>query len=209
MDSQAPDAPQLIPLARTGQDEARGELLERYRNYLKLLARLQIDRRLRGKVDPSDVVQDTFLEAHRDFGGFQGTSEPELTAWLRRILAHNLANVVRHYLGTKRRDVRLEQELQADLDRSSRAWDAGLAAREGAPDDEAAHREQMVIVADGLAQLPADYREVLILRHLEGLGFPEVAGRMERSVTAVTKLWVRALARLRQTLGESHGPAGE
>jgi RNA polymerase sigma-70 factor (ECF subfamily) len=196
------DAPeQLLTLARAGQGAALGALLERFRNYLTLLARLQIDRRLQGKVDPSDVVQETFLEAHRDFARFRGSSEAEVAAWLRQVLAHNLANVVRHYRGTQRRDVRLERQLQDELDQSSRMWDPGLVAKYSSPSHEAARREQMVLVADALAQLPPDYREVLILRHLEGLTFPEVAGRMGRTLTAVNKLWVRALGRLRQRLG--------
>jgi RNA polymerase sigma-70 factor (ECF subfamily) len=192
---------QLLSLARTGQGAALGALLERFRNYLTLLARLQIDRRLQGKVDPSDVVQETFLEAHRDFARFRGSSEAELAAWLRQVLAHNLANVLRHYRGTQRRDVRLERQLQVELDQSSRVWDPGLVAQLSSPSQEAARREQMVLVADALAQLPPDYREVLVLRHLEGLTFPEVAGRMGRTLTAVNKLWVRALGRLRQLLG--------
>jgi RNA polymerase sigma-70 factor (ECF subfamily) len=196
------DAPeQLLTLARAGQGSALGALLERFRNYLTLLARLEIDRRLQGKVDPSDVVQQTFLEAFRDFARFHGNSEAELAAWLRQVLAHNLANVVRHYRGTQRRDVRLERQLQAELDETSQVWDPGLVAKYSSPSHEAARREQMVLVADALAQLPPDHRDVLILRHLEGLTFPEVADRMGRTLTAVNKLWVRALGRLRQRLG--------
>jgi RNA polymerase sigma-70 factor (ECF subfamily) len=197
------DPEQLLILARAGESRARGELLELYRNYLKLLARVEIDRRLQGKVDPSDVVQETFLEAHRDFARFRGTTEPELAAWLRQMLAHNLADVVRRYLGTRRRNVRLERELQDELERSSQAWDPGLVARNSSPSDRAVRREQMVEIANALAQLPPDYREVLILRHLEGLSFPEVAQRMQRTLTAINKLWVRALGRLRHVLGGS------
>jgi len=110
----------LLRHARTGDGSALGRLLELYRNYLKLLARLQIDRRLQVKLDASDVVQETFLEAHRDFGQFRGTTEGELVSWLRQILVTNLANLVRHYRGTQRRDIRLERELAAELDESSR-----------------------------------------------------------------------------------------
>ena len=191
----------LLYLARAGSGPARGQLLEMYRNYLTLLVRLQIDRRLQGKVDPADVVQETFLEAHRDFGQFRGHSEGELAAWLRQVLATNLANVARRYLGTQGRDVRLERELAVELDRSSRVLDQGLAARDSSPSRQAARREQAVILADGLNRLPPDYREVIILRHLEGLTFPEVAGRMGRSLDSVKKLWARGLAQLRGTLG--------
>src|ERR1700674_511120 len=99
---------ELLVRARSEGDEvALGQLLEQYRNYLSLLARLQIGRRLQGKVDPADMVQETFLEAYRQFGRFRGDSEMELTAWLRAILAGVLSHLVRRYFGTQGRDVRL------------------------------------------------------------------------------------------------------
>src|SRR3974390_1617541 len=107
---------QLLGLARAGDGVALGELLELYRNYLSLLARLQIGRRLQGKADPADLVQETFLEAHRNFGLFRGHTEAEFVAWLRQILAGRLGLLLRRYFGTKGRDVRLERELGADLD---------------------------------------------------------------------------------------------
>src|SRR5262249_52393311 len=180
---------------------ALGRLLELYRNYLKLLARLQIDRRLQGKVDPSDLVQEAFLEAHRDFAQFRGTREGELVAWLRQILVANLADLVRHSRGTKRRDVGLECQLAAEVDQSSRVLDHGLVTAQPSPSQLAMHHEQAVLLADALGRLPEDYREAVILRHLEGLGFPEVAERMGRSVDSVKKLWARGLARLRGLLG--------
>jgi RNA polymerase sigma-70 factor (ECF subfamily) len=198
-----PDVEQLLALARSGSDAARGQLLEQYRNYLGLLARLQIGRRLQGKVDPGDMVQDTFLEAHRQFARFRGDSEMELTAWLRAILAGVLSHLVRRYFGTQGRDVRLERELADGLDQSSRDLDHELAAQESSPSQRASRREQAVLLADALNQLPPDYREVLILRHLEGLTFPDIAARMGRTVDSVEKLWVRALPKLRRVLGGS------
>src|SRR5438105_470914 len=120
------DRERLICLARAGTEEMLGHLLELYRPYLTLLARVQIGRRLQGKADAADVVQDTFLEAHRHFPLFRGQSEPELAAWLRQILATCLAHLVRRYCGTKARDVRLERELGDDLERSSCALDRNL-----------------------------------------------------------------------------------
>jgi RNA polymerase sigma-70 factor (ECF subfamily) len=191
----------LIPLARAGSLEALGDLLELYRNYLKLLAALQIDRCLQGKVDPSDLVQETFLEAHRDFGQFRGATEKELMAWLRQILVTNFANLVRHYRGTRRRDIRLERDLAVQLEHSFAVLDRGLFARDISPSQQAVRREQAVLLADALSRLPDDYRRTIVLRHLEGLSFAEVAGRMDRSVESVKKLWARALARLRDVLG--------
>lgn len=192
--------------ARTGDPVALGRLLELYRGYLSLLARLQINRRLQGKVDPADLVQDTFLAAHRAWPEFRGTSERALVCWLRTILAARMANMVRHYFGTQGRDVRIERELAAELDMSSRVLDQGLLAAQASPSQDAARREQAVLLADALGELPEDYREVLILRHLEELTFPEVAERMQRTVDSVKKLWARALDRLRRSLGGVHEP---
>src|SRR5471032_115629 len=122
------DPQQSISDARNGSESAVGSLLEMYRNYLRLLARIEIGRRLQGKLDASDLVQETFLEAHRNFALFQGNDEPQFAYWLRQILAAKVANLVRHYFGTQGRDVRLEQELAADLENSSRMMGHELAA---------------------------------------------------------------------------------
>src|SRR5215510_1175110 len=98
-----PDPEQLLARAWREGGPALGELLELYCHYLYLLARAEIGRRLQSRLDPSDLVQETFLAAHRDFARFRGTTEAELVAWLRQVLAFNLANLVRHYLGTQRR----------------------------------------------------------------------------------------------------------
>jgi RNA polymerase sigma-70 factor, ECF subfamily len=188
----------LLASAKAGDAAALGELLGRYNSYLTLLVRVQLSRRIQAKADPADLVQDTFLEAHRHFANFRGTSEPELTAWLRQILGSRLANVVRHYVGTKGRDVRMETDLQAELDESSRFLDAGLIAADSSPSQQAAHRETAVILADALERLPEDYREAIVLRQLEGLAFADVAVRMGKTEDSVQKLWVRGLARLRK-----------
>ena len=197
----ATDPETLIQRARGGSEASLGTLLESYSSYLTLLARVQIGRRVQGKVDPGDIVQETFLEAHRQFPNFRGTSEGELVAWLRRILAGQLALTLRRFLGTKGRDVNLERQLGVDLDNSTQALDGGLVASCSTPSQHVARREQAVILADALANLPEDYREVIVLRHLEALPFADVAGRMGRSEDSVQKLWVRALASLRRTLG--------
>jgi RNA polymerase sigma-70 factor (ECF subfamily) len=190
----------LLGQARAGSGAALGELLELYRHYLSLLARLHVGRRLQGKVDPADLVQETFLEAHRDLRQFRGRSEAELVQWLRRILATNLANQVRRYYGTQARDLHLERDLNDELDESSRGMDRGLVAPQSSPSQQAARREQAVLLADALHELPTAYREVIVLRHLEGLSFPEIARRLERTEDSVKKIWARALARLRHVL---------
>ncbi len=203
MTLEEPDCEGLVEAARKGQEGALGCLLERFRAYLTLLARHQIGRRLQGKADPADLVQEAFLDASRQFARFRGTTEAELAVWLRQILAGCLAILLRRYLGTRARDVRLEGAVQVDLDQSSRALERGLAASQSSPSQRASRREQVVLLADALERLPPDYREVIVLRHLEGLTFPEVAARMGRSLDSVEKLWVRALPRLRREMGET------
>jgi RNA polymerase sigma-70 factor (ECF subfamily) len=194
---------ELLRQAHAGDARALGQLLDQHANYLTLLARMQIGRYLQSKLDPADVVQDAFLEAHRHFDRFRGQTAAEFAAWLRQILAGVLSNVVRHYVGTQARDVRLERDIVAGLDHSSAALDGGLVDPRSSPSQQTVRREQSVLLADALTRLPEDYREVIVLRQLQGLSFAEVARAMGRSEDSVQKLWVRALANLRRTFGES------
>jgi RNA polymerase sigma-70 factor (ECF subfamily) len=191
---------ELIELAQSGDEKAFGRLLARYSTYLTLLARVELGRRLQGKLDPADLVQETYLEIHRHFSAFRGSTEPEFVGWLRRILAGVLANTVRRYFGTKARDPRLEQELRLGIDQSSCMLAGQLVSPGSSPSESASRREQAVLFADALGKLPDDYREAIVLRHLEGLSFASVAERMGRSVDSVEKLWLRAVAKLRQTV---------
>ena len=148
-------------------DEEYGRALERFRQYLLLVARQQIDGPLRGKLDPSDVVQQTLLEAHRNRDQFRGQTEAELAAWLRQILAHRLADAIRS-LRRAKRDVSRERSLDVALDQSSSKVDAWLAAEQSSPSQQAERREQVVRLADALATLPNAQREAVVLRHCEG-----------------------------------------
>jgi RNA polymerase sigma-70 factor (ECF subfamily) len=190
----------LLARARVGEADALGRLLEGYRNYLTVLARVQIGRRLQCKAEAADLVQETFLEAHRAFDRFRGVSEAELAQWLRQILATRIAMLVRHYFGTQRRNADLERALADEVDESSRVLGRAFIASGTSPSQGAARREQAVLLADALARLPDDYHRVICLRHLEGMTFPEVARQMGRSVDAVEKLWARALVQLRRLL---------
>jgi RNA polymerase sigma-70 factor (ECF subfamily) len=192
----------LILRARAGDREALGRLLELYRNYLALLAQGQVHKRLQAKADASDIVQETFLAAGRQIAGFRGSTGAQFAAWLRQILAGLLANHVRHYMGTRQRDARLEQALARELDNTSGVLDRGLVAADNSPSRQVARRESIVELSNALASLPDDYRQVIILRHLEGLPFAAVAEQMGRSVASVQNLWVRALARLRKSIGD-------
>ena len=192
----------LLRRCRAGETPAREQLFERNRHYLQALARAQLGRHLRTKCDPSDLVQQTLLEAHRDFGEFQGGHEGELLAWLRRILAHNLYNQARHFAAQQRdaaREVSLEQ-VQAGVERSSLALGRCLADVGETPSQAAVQREAALRLADALARLPADYQTVLLLRVYEEMPAEEVAQHMGRTAGAVRMLQMRALAALREHL---------
>jgi RNA polymerase sigma-70 factor (ECF subfamily) len=195
-------ASDLIRRFRAGEDRARELLFDRYRQYLWLLAQGQLGGRLRTRCDPSDLIQQTLLEAFRDFAGFTGTHEAELLAWLRQILAHNLYNEARHQ-GAQRRDAARQvslEEVQTGLDRSSVTLGRCLAADGPTPSQAAGEREAAVHLADMLARLPKDYQTVLMLRVFEGHSAEEVAQRMNRTPGAVRMLQLRALTALRELM---------
>ncbi|HEV3445637.1 MAG TPA: sigma-70 family RNA polymerase sigma factor [Gemmataceae bacterium] len=198
---QSQDPTELLTRARQGNAESLGALLEFYRNYLYLLARTQIDLHLQARANPSDVVQETFLQACGHFKQFRGTSEKELLCWLRRILLNNLARLVEKQILAQKRNVRREVSLdryRTLLHNSSEHFETALVSQISSPSVQAQRRELASLVADQLARLPAAYREVIVLRNLEGLAFDEVARRMNRSPGAVRVLWLRALDQLRQ-----------
>jgi RNA polymerase sigma-70 factor (ECF subfamily) len=192
----------LLASARAGGGDALGRLLERYRNYLALVIRLQLGSSLEGKLEVEDALQEVALAAHRAIGRFRGVTEAELLSWLRQIVGSVVSNLVRRFRGTLGRDLRREQPLEqaGDPDASSRAFQRALVAAGSSPSQQAARREAAVLLADALESLPSDYREVIILRQLEDLSFPEVARRMARSEDSVKNLWARALARLRRAM---------
>jgi RNA polymerase sigma-70 factor (ECF subfamily) len=197
MDDRNTDKSLLIQRARREDVAAREQLLEAYRNYLRLLAHTGMSAALQDKADPSDLVQETLMKAHRHFEQFRGRTEPELTTWLRQILARNLSDFVRRYHTSAARAVGRECSLEEVLDQSSRALGKLLAAPGASPSESAQRRELSVVLADALADLPADYGEVIMLHSLQELDWDEVALRMNRSAGAVRALWTRALSSLR------------
>lgn len=202
--SDSPPPAELIERCRQGDVRAREQLFEAYRPYLHLLAQGQLGRQLRAKCDASDLVQQTLLEAHRDFGGFKGNLEVELLAWLRRILAHNVFNEARRYAARQRdtkREVSIEQ-VQTGLEQSSMTLGRCLAANGPSPSSIVAKDEAGVNLAVTLAKLPEDYRAVLVLRVIEGLSAEEVGELLGRTAGAVRMLQMRALAALREVMVE-------
>lgn len=191
----------LIDAARRGNAEPLGELLQLYRNYLMVLATTQFDQRLRRRMNPSDLVQETMLAAHRDFGKFRGGSERELLAWLRQTLINCLHHAVETHVKAKMRDVRAEVSLEhfsQQLDQSARKLEQVLADSGPTPSAQSQQRERAVALADQLAKLSPHYRDVIVLRNLQGLTFDEIGERMERKPGAVRMLWLRAIDKFRQ-----------
>ena len=189
----------LLSRARDGSDEALGQLLDGYRNYLMLLGRTQISRKLRIRLGASDLVQETLAKAYQHFPDFNGNTEQELTAWLRKILIRQLINAAQQHHGPVR-DMRREQSLQTSLERSSLSIHDALADSIATPSEQVSRREQVVLVANAMAELPDDYREVLMGRHIDGQSFAQIAKRMDRSPGAVRMLWLRALEKLNRLL---------
>lgn len=192
--------PRLLNEVRSGRSEAIGDLLEQFRGYLRILARLQVDQRLQSKLDASDIVQESLLMAHRDFHAFRGNTQRELIDWIRSILAHVTANTIRHYLGTQSRDIRLERSIARDLDQSQTTLVGLLASPDRSPSQIVQQREEVVRLTNALNELPETYREVVIQHHLQGNSLSQVASKLGRSVDSVQKLRARAVVRLAQLL---------
>jgi RNA polymerase sigma-70 factor (ECF subfamily) len=198
----------LLSGARQGNLQSLGELLQRYRNYLMLLAATQIEKRWQSRISPSDIVQETMLKAHRHFAQFHGQSEQEFLAWLRQILLSNLATFVEQHMLAAKRDMRREVPIERSHAVGEDTVRMGplLRAAGETPSACVQQREEAVMLADRLAQLPPLYREVLVLRNIQGLSFEQVAARLDRSLGATRMLWLRAIEKLRGVYRrEEHG----
>jgi RNA polymerase sigma-70 factor (ECF subfamily) len=199
----------LLLKARGGQRESIGQLLQLYRNYLVVLATTQFDRRLRRRLSPSDLVQETMLAALRDFGQFQGCTERQFLAWLRQILINSLHRAIETHLKTKMRDVRCEvsiEHVSRALDRSTVNMAELFVDPSPSPSAPMQRRESAVAFANQLAALRPHYRDVIIMRNLQGLPFEEIADRMQRNPGAVRMLWLRAVDKLKQVARPADEP---
>jgi len=179
--------------------ESASRPVEAYRDYLHLLARLQLDPRLRGKVDPSDVVQLTLIKAHQNQDQFRGGTSGEQAGWLRRILANTMIDTARKY----RREIALEHNLEQRLDESSARLDAWLAADQSSPSAALDHQERLVHLASALAQLPEEQRAAVELHHLRDASVAEVAEALGKTEASVAGLLRRGLKRLRELLQDN------
>src|SRR5947209_12320830 len=174
-------------------------ILEPFRKYLEVLAGLHLDRRLCGKLDPSDVVQQTMLRAYSALAEVRDPRPEVLAAWLRRILARTLADAVKHYERDKR-DVGLERSLEVDLDRSVSGFAAWLAADHTSPSGRAERNEELLRMVQALAELPELLREVVVLKHCQGWTLPRIAERTGRTVPSVDSLLRPGLPELQPRL---------
>ncbi len=172
--------------------------LEQYREYLRLLARLQLDPRLRLQLDPSDLIQQTLLKAHERIEQFRGQTDQELRSWLRAILARNLADAIRTF---RRQKGDRTHSLGAALEESSAKLELFLASDGSSPSQGALRAERLFELAEALAQLPEDQRTAVELRYLNGLAVPDVANQMGRSTVSVTGLLYRGMKALRDLMG--------
>jgi RNA polymerase sigma-70 factor (ECF subfamily) len=170
-----------------------------YRAYLQLIARLQLDARLRGKLEPSDLVQQTFVKALQVLDQFRGQTDAELSAWLRQILARTLANAIRD-LQRDKRDFFKERSLDAAIEASSARLEAWLADPQSSPDERAERNERLLRLSTALEQLPPDQREAGVLHHLQGCSVDAVATHLGRTAAAVAGLIKRGMKHLRQAL---------
>lgn len=187
----------LIQEAKAGSRVALGQLLEAYRHLLLWQAAGKLPAHLRAKEGMSDLVQDTFLEAQRDFEHFRGTSEPEFQAWLGQILTHNAHNLARKY-GTVRRNIGREEP----LDNSGRPGNpcSGLPADTPSPSSAASSGEEWALLDRALARLAEKDRQVIELRHLDQLTFPEVGWKLGISAEAARKCFARAIEKLQEQI---------
>lgn len=186
------------PQEEPPDEEVRDSQWAHYQSWLRLHARLQIDKHFQGKFDESDIAQQTVIEAWRSQSNFRGSSERERLAWLRQILANVLGHEKRRYQGTQKRDLRREQSLEKSISQSSMMLGAIIPAEQTSPSQIVQQRESEALVAEALERLPADYREVIIQRNLQGKSHEEIAKSLGRTTAAARMLWIRALRQLKQ-----------
>jgi RNA polymerase sigma-70 factor, ECF subfamily len=191
----------MIADARSGNVSILGELLQRYQNYLRLMVSAQLRSSLGRRVGESDVVQETMLAAHRDFGDFRGQTSGEFAGWLRTILARILLREIDRHVKAEKRDVRREvsiDTLNQNLSSSCMQFASFVEAKQSSPSEIVSIEEQSARVANLIALLPKDYQSVVMLRNFSGMRFEEIAVEMNRSSQAVRLLWLRAIKRLRK-----------
>jgi RNA polymerase sigma-70 factor (ECF subfamily) len=196
MAAQAENVARWLAEARDGVPDSLGLALEACRGYLLTIAEEELEPLLRAKGGASDLVQETFLKAHRHFADFQGNAEQDLLAWLRRMLLNTLADFRRLYYETNKR--RVAREVVLPKGELSCGRPGVLEENVSSPVADAIAREDSDALWTILELLPEDYRRVLVWRHVEKRPFEEIARSLNRSENAARKLWARALQRFQE-----------
>ena len=190
----------LIVAAKRGEQPSLGELLSHYFDFLMTLATIHFQPQLRPRTSPADVVQESLLRAIIHFGQFQGTNEPQLKAWLRKILSNVLATFIEYHVLAARRDRRREvsiQRFELNTEHTRKRLTDMLPSAGASPEMALQRSEDCLLLAKRLSQLTDDYRQVLVLRNFQELPFEEIAKSLNRSVGATRMLWTRAIEKLR------------
>jgi len=195
------DTASWIGLARLGDATALERALEPFRPYLTMIATRAIEPMLANKIEPADLVQETFLAAHRGIAGFHGSTAGQWRAWLKAILFNHLANLRRSYLDAQKKGFERSTPRSDDS-----VLAGGLQSTITPPPRRLQLNERDRAIRAALQQLPERYREVVVLHHDDGLTFEVAGGRMGISADAARKLWNRALIRLQIILGPDHDP---
>lgn len=203
--SSAEPLTEVLRAARAGSKEALGELFDAFRNYLLAAANQAVAADIRQKVAPSDLVQQTMIDACRGFDRFEGTSEAELHAWLRRILLHNVGDVVQGFRKTAKRDI--AREVPLECDESAQEIYQRVATQEPSPSSCAVAVEERILLEQALARMPRHYADAVRMRNLEYCSFAEMGAAMQTTADTARKLWERAIKRLARELRPSHDSA--
>jgi RNA polymerase sigma-70 factor (ECF subfamily) len=200
----------LLELAQTGDEAAMAELFDRYRKRLRQMVRLRLDRRLQGRVDSSDVLQDAYLDARRKLPTYSAKGDIPFFLWLRLVVGQKLTDLHRHHLGTQMRDATRDVSIYRGPmpEATSFALAAQLMGKVTTPSDAAIRAESKLQIQDALNAMDAIDREVLTLRHFEMLSNAETAQVLDLSHAAASNRYVRALRRMKQILEEARSEKG-
>lgn len=190
----------LAAAAKGGCNKSLGMILQKYHAHLTLMASTSLANRFHSKLSPSDLVQETYRNAHRDIANFRGTSENELLGWLRTILANQLVKEIR-FLSAQRRDIRREKQLTIAFDEASPLV-RPRQSRPVSPSSIARRKEGHELLQSAISKLPPDHARIIELRHLHGLPFEQIANRTDRTINSVKSIWRRAICALKSALQE-------
>lgn len=203
MSTNAPGTEQLLAAARAGKDSALAQLFEKHRGRLERIARLRLDRRLQSRIDPADIVQDTYLAVQRKFLRFYDPEDLDFFLWLRLELAQRLVDVHRFHLGAQARDAALDVSLQQGAlpQVTSMSLAEQLLGRLTTPSNAAMRAELKLRLEDAINSLDPQDRDILVMRHFEELTNAEAAQVLGIKSSAACNRYVRAIRRLKTALG--------